>query len=262
MRKLNFGALVVIALLAVGCSTKKAATTEKPTTVSYSIEGQKWQLIELNGKAVGPTVNGKVPFLEFVKEDGRYQASGGCNGLGGEYTLSTGNRIKFSRGMSTMMACPEMEVEQGLGRFFETVDNYSINGDVLSFSKARMAPIAKFKLMKDESVSLEGTWELDYISGPRIAFEGLYPNKKPTLVFGADKKKVSGNGGCNNFNTTVAINGSSIKFGVPAATRMACPGEGEPVFFKTLDQVSTFSVHETTLTLIMGDIAVMRFQKK
>ena len=253
---------MVIALLAVGCSTKKAATTEKPALASDAIEGQKWQLIELNGKAVAATVNGKVPFLELLKEDGRYQASGGCNGLGGEYTLSAGNRIKFSRGMSTMMACPEMEVEQGLGRLFGLVDNYSVNGDVLSFSKARMAPVAKFKRMKEESATLEGTWELDYITGPRIAFAGLYPDKKPTLVFGSDAKKVSGNGSCNNFNTTVAINGSSIKFGVPAATRMACPGEGEPLFFKTLGQVSTFSVDESTLTLIMDDIAVMRFHKK
>ena len=28
---------------------------------------------------------------------------------------------------------------------------------------------------------LSGTWKLFYITGPRIAFEGLYPNKKPQI---------------------------------------------------------------------------------
>ncbi len=26
-------------------------------------------------------------------------------------------------------------------------------------------------------------WELEYISGPRITFEGLYPSKKPQITF-------------------------------------------------------------------------------
>ena len=41
------------------------------------------------------------------------------------------------------------------------------------------------------------TWELEYISGPRIAFEGLYPNKKPQLTFDEKETKVYGNNGCN-----------------------------------------------------------------
>lgn len=32
-------------------------------------------------------------------------------------------------------------------------------------------------------------WELEYLSGPRIAFNGLYPDKKPTITFNATTKK-------------------------------------------------------------------------
>jgi len=43
---------------------------------------------------------------------------------------------------------------------------------------------------------------------------------------------------------------------------MACEGNGEPVYFKTLKTLTSYSGDENTLTLIMGDIAVMRFTKK
>ena len=36
----------------------------------------------------------------------------------------------------------------------------------------------------------DATWELEYISGPRIAFEGLYPNKKPQITFDQKETKV------------------------------------------------------------------------
>ena len=36
------------------------------------------------------------------------------------------------------------------------------------------------------------TWELEYISGPRIAFEGLFPEKKPQITFDQETQKVSG----------------------------------------------------------------------
>lgn len=54
------------------------------------------------------------------------------------------------------------------------------------------------KCTKTSTVSkLDGTWELNYISGPRIAFDGLYPDKKPTIVFDSKENRVSGNSSCN-----------------------------------------------------------------
>ena len=39
---------------------------------------------------------------------------------------------------------------------------------------------------------LAGTWELNYVSGPRIAFNGLYPGKKPMVTFDLAEKRMSG----------------------------------------------------------------------
>jgi hypothetical protein len=43
---------------------------------------------------------------------------------------------------------------------------------------------------------------------------------------------------------------------------MACEGNGEPVYFKTLTTVTKYSITGNTLTLLMDDIAVMRFSRK
>jgi heat shock protein HslJ len=87
---------------------------------------------------------------------------------------------------------------------------------------------------------------LNYISGPRIAFEGLYPNKEPQLVFAIPKLEVGG-----------------INFGDGRSTMMACEGIGEPTFLKTLKQVNGYAVSDENVpTLLVGDVAMMRFVKK
>src|SRR5690606_36205930 len=205
-----------------------ASTNPAAMETTNSIVDKKWKLIELRGNPIAETVNGKVPFIQLQHLDTRYSASAGCNGLGGIYTLSDNGRIKFTQGMSTMMACENMEVETEFKKVLELVDNYTANGNVLSLNKGRMAPLARFQEVKEVvGQELNGTWELDYVSGARIAFDGLFPNKKPVITFNLPETKASGNGSCNNFNVTFNIDGNIIKFSEVAATRMACPGNGE-----------------------------------
>lgn len=120
---------------------------------------------------------------------------------------------------------------------------------------------------KSDSVSkLEGTWELDYISGPRIAFDGLYPNKKPTINFNTKENQVSGNNSCNSFTGKLNVTGNKIDFSQPmAVTKMMCQnGQGEQVFMSTLQKITSYDVTDNgkTLNFISGDIAMMRFTKK
>ena len=116
------------------------------------------------------------------------------------------------------------------------------------------------------TTSLEGTWELNYITGPRIAFDGLYPNKKPTITFDLKENKVAGNNSCNQYFGTLKVEGNKINFkdAKMGMTMMACPGIGETTYMKTLEKVDSYSISEDgkTLNFIMGDIAMMRFEKK
>jgi heat shock protein HslJ len=115
------------------------------------------------------------------------------------------------------------------------------------------------------NAGLEGTWQLNYITGPRIAFEGLYPDKKPTITFDLKQNRVSGNNSCNQYFGVLIVDGNKINFkdAKMGMTMMACPGEGENVYMKTLEKIDSYSISEDgkTLNFIMGDIAMMRFEK-
>ena len=115
-----------------------------------------------------------------------------------------------------------------------------------------------------DSSKLNGTWELNYLSGSSIAFDGLYPNKKPIIKLDVTNKTVSGNTSCNSFNGPIKLDGNKISFADPIAmTRMMCQGDGETVFIQTLQKINTWSINDgNTLNLILGDIAMMRFTKK
>ncbi|GGF11275.1 META domain-containing protein [Flavobacterium limi] len=123
-----------------------------------------------------------------------------------------------------------------------------------------------FKCKKDAVSKLEGNWELNYITGPRIAFEGLYPNKKPNINFNTKENVVSGNNSCNSYTGKLIVTENKIDFTQPMiATKMMClDGQGEQVFMNTLSKVTSYSITDDgkTLNFISGDVATMRFTKK
>ncbi|MBD1433800.1 META domain-containing protein [Sphingobacterium sp. DN00404] len=257
MKKYNFIYLAVFVMLLASCAVRKPSGHHVGVLV-----GKQWQLVELQGEAVPAKVNGKMPFLKLDEEKGRYSASGGCNGIGGEYTLQKNNGITFSRGMSTMMACADMRVENGLRTLFEEADTYTVDENTLILSKGKNgAALAKFTLVSDQSDKLAGTWELDYIM-EADDFNTLYSSRKPTIIFDMAEKKVNGNSSCNNFSGNVKIDGHAISFGPLMSTKMACPGNGEQVFLKNIERVTSFDVQDSVLTMMMDDIVVMRWNKK
>lgn len=151
MKRIQYFTLILSLLSLTACSIFKKSSTEKNnegSTKNNIITDRKWKLVELEGKPVADKINGKEAFILLQKSDGRYAASGGCNGMGGSFTLEGNGRIKFSQGMSTMMACENMEIENGLNKVLIATDNYSLNGDDLSLNKARMVPLARFRAVK------------------------------------------------------------------------------------------------------------------
>jgi heat shock protein HslJ len=113
------------------------------------------------------------------------------------------------------------------------------------------------------SQKLTGQWELNYITGVRIAFNGLYPDAKPILNFKAPFTEVSGNTSCNGFSTKLTVDGRKMTISQPGAMTMKhCEGEGEMRFMEMLKKVDTYSVDGNTLTLLQGDLPVMKFIKK
>lgn len=255
-------ALILFMVQACGVLKNKNPTDLQTSTNIYD---KKWKLIELNGTAVADKVNNEDPFITFDSEAQRYAASAGCNVLGGSFSIKN-NEIKFSQGMSTLMACTDMTLEESFKTIFGKTLKFEIqkegDNDLLTLKDGHNT-VAKFTNNPSvSSATLSGTWELDYISGPRITFSGLYPDKKPTIQFDLENSRIHGTGSCNNYNATVELDNQNIKVGPIAATKMMCPHiQGEQTFFQTLDKIDKYSVNGNQLTLIMGDIAMMRFKK-
>lgn len=110
------------------------------------LEDRHWTLIELRGQAVEPGEDRREAFLFLRAEDGRAHGNASCNSFNGAYAIKTGQRIGFDRNFAmTMMACPNMQLEQGFIEVLQTVDNYSLGDDgTMTLNRARMAPLARF----------------------------------------------------------------------------------------------------------------------
>jgi len=88
----------------------------------------------------------KQPYLVFDQKNGRYSGFGGCNRITGSYSVDKLNKIHFSQGASTLMACAKgMDIEAQLLKALTMTDSYFIESNTLQLYRARMAPLAKFK---------------------------------------------------------------------------------------------------------------------
>lgn len=106
------------------------------------------------------------------------------------------------------------------------------------------------------------TWQLEYMSGPRIAFEGLFPDKKPELTFNKESNEVTGNSSCNGYSAPYTLNGMSISFGEPCPSTMMYCGEGEQQFRNMMKKINAYSFDaDGKLNLMLNEVPMMRFKK-
>lgn len=114
--------------------------------LDMAITEKYWKLTEIMGKPVVKTDNmAKEPHMILKAADFRVNANSGCNHMNGSFTLMPMERICFSQMISTLMACPNMEIERQLAEVLAKTDSYILKGDKLQLIRARMAPLAKFE---------------------------------------------------------------------------------------------------------------------
>lgn len=112
-----------------------------------SLANTRWQLTELMGKPISAL--SKTPYLILDKKTNKYSGFSGCNHIAGRYIAQKLNRLHFSQGASTLMACVNgMDTESQLIKVLSMTDSYSIYKKELQLYRARMAPLAKFEAVK------------------------------------------------------------------------------------------------------------------
>ena len=131
---------------------------------------------------------------------------------------------------------------------------------ILLFSAILLA--ASCGSAKSDQEALYGpTWELEYISGPRIAFDGLFPNKKPQISFNKETGKVTGTDSCNGYRADFELVENTIAFSDPGPTTMMFCGGSERQFLLMMKKIDGYSMEEGKLNLLVGEVPMMRFKK-
>ena len=103
-----------------------------------------WKLIQLAGAPVEAPEHQREPHLVLAPDENRASGSGGCNAVGGGFTLD-GDSLHFSQMMSTMMACPKaMKQERHFLDALAKVAHFRIEGDTLDLLDASGAPLMRF----------------------------------------------------------------------------------------------------------------------
>ncbi len=118
------------------------------------------------------------------------------------------------------------------------VNSEKVKHPVLGASEQRYSLVKvleKKEMTEDIAIEdlLDKVWSLEYLKLENT--QVMVENHVPSMKFDADGK-VSGNGGCNNFNSNFTLHGRAIKLGNIAATKKMCQGsmELEHAFFQAL----------------------------
>lgn len=114
MKKFMMYALLIPAMAVSfwSCSNSK--------TNVQQLEG-KWNITEVNGESISTQEN--TPFMEFNMAEKKIHGNAGCNifNTSLETDANDISALKIAQGMSTMMACPDMETESKILQAMTTV---------------------------------------------------------------------------------------------------------------------------------------------
>ncbi len=99
-------------------------------------------------------------------------------------------------------------------------------------------------------------WSLVEMNGEAVS------NSRASVEFSADRKNVSGSGGCNRFFGGVRVGRGTMRFSGLGSTRMFCDGamEAETAFLDAVKSVTRYRIRDNVLTLMAGRTEVLKFE--
>lgn len=110
------------------------------------IENRRWELVELDGRAVAPSGDRERVFFELDGAGARVTGNASCNRFSGTYELAAGDRLRFGPDLiATRMACGALAQEQRFLDALTRAESYTLVGDTLSLSGPDSAPLARFR---------------------------------------------------------------------------------------------------------------------
>lgn len=219
-------------------------------TEGTQLVGTLWQLQSLQGN---PALAGAEVTAGFTVE-GTLAGSSGCNNYSTSYTVD-GNNLSISGAIaSTMMACLEdgvMEQEAAFLAALPEIATYQVVGNQLTLLDAGGTAVTVFTVVNP--TPLTGTlWQLiAYNNGMGGVVSAAF-GVETTAVFNEDGS-LNGNGGCNNYFTSFAVDGQSLTITGPiGSTMMACEDaamQQETAFLAALADAATYEIRGDSLEI-------------
>lgn len=216
---------------------KTTKTETDIETLSERLDGE-WVIISAGGKVVPSSDD--MPYVYFVKPEGRFYASNGCNVINGTFALTTAGALTFDNVLSTMKMCPETDYEIPISTILSGEGTVKVKiSDVghetlLSLINSKGTELIARKHNMD---FLNGNWQIMSVNGKEVNSDDA------TIFIDINELKVHGNTGCNYFNGDLFINperSNAIDFSNLASTRMACPNmEQESAIMLALEETTS-----------------------
>lgn len=230
MMKNVFFAVMAGAILMSSCKTVKTS----------ALEGE-WNVTAVNGKAVQAE---QLPYVGFAAEDNRVYGNAGCNFISGTYRVKgKTSKIQLGHMASTMMACPNMELEQSVLEALNGVERI----DVTDADHLLLQDGGKNTLLQLEKrfrivplADIRGEWRIVSVFGEKMPVM----EEVPAVNFDIENNRLSAYAGCNRLSAGFEPGEkNTLNVGQVMSTRMACPDmTTEQNVTTALVQVKSFGV--------------------
>jgi len=242
---------VVVSFTLISC----ASSTTVADSATESIKNTSWSLVQMPNQSL---VADTLITLNF--DNDKITGSDGCNRYNALYTVNE-DRLNISRSIATtMMACPELIMQQASSYTSALAQamSYKIEGAQLVLLDTEGNPLATFN---KQSLTLSGTsWLVTSINNGKQAVTSLINNSKLTVDFGTDGK-LTGFAGCNNYMSSYEVKDKNLTIKPANSTHKMC---GEPAgimeqedqFLTALTTVATYRLDGKKLELRTADNAL------
>ena len=136
--------MMASAALLNACGYGKAPKPPPAMEMTTALEGTRWRLVQVAGKPVAHVTGQREAYLQLDPSLKRVNASGGCNGFNGTYTLD-GQQLSFGAVAGTRMACPKvMEQENAFSDALTRTTQWKVSNARLELLDASGALLAQF----------------------------------------------------------------------------------------------------------------------
>jgi heat shock protein HslJ len=252
MTRLPLLLTIASATLLGACSVTGGSASPSPQALA--LDGHTYLSTATTGVTLVP---GSQVTLTF--KDGSLSASGGCNSMGGGYTL-TGDKLTTGQMMSTEMACAEplMKQDQWLADFLSDV-TVSQNGDTITLNDGSGVTMTlQDKETATPDKPIEGTlWVLDgIVTGEAVSSVPAGVVASIRILDGKAEVKF----GCNTGAGDVTVTPDTLTFGPMVMTKMACeagPAAVEGAVTTVLQGTVAYAIDADALTLDAGANGLM-----